>query len=69
MKTYYATFMYRDNDGQLTTLARDVIKNNIYEILIILNRYFVFDDMAAENINKLLDRKRRGKIKGDGDVR
>jgi NTP pyrophosphatase (non-canonical NTP hydrolase) len=64
----------RDDEGCLTSESRFALAKELGDVLWYLAtcaRYICLplDDIAKENIKKLEDRQKRGKIKGSGDAR
>jgi len=65
---------FRDDYGQMTPKRMDEIIKEAGDIMWYLARLMDtlgidFDEVAEENLKKLLDRKERNKIKGEGDDR
>ncbi len=65
---------FRDDYGEMTDKKRDEIIKEAGDILWYLARLMDnfgidFNEIAKENIKKLLDRKKRNKIHGEGDNR
>lgn len=65
---------FRDDYGKMTDEKRDEIIKEVGDVLWYLARLvdtfgIDFNDVAKENIKKLLDRKNRNKIHGEGDNR
>jgi len=66
--------IHRDDGGTLTEARRQKLRGELGDTLWYLARIaihagFSLSDIASYNINKLRDRKARGKIHGDGDER
>lgn len=66
--------VFRDNNGEMTEERRAVIAGELGDVLWYLAQIATeldlsLDTIAAENINKLLSRKERGVLHGDGDNR
>ncbi len=66
--------IFRDKKGRLTKEAKLAIKGELGDILwyvaeIATAFNFSLEEVAKENIEKLKDRAKRGKIKGEGDKR
>jgi len=66
--------LFRDDYGQMTEKKKDEIIKEAGDILWYLARLLDFfdinfNDIAEENIRKLLDRKKRNKLHGSGDDR
>jgi NTP pyrophosphatase (non-canonical NTP hydrolase) len=66
--------IYRDDDGEITEKRRKAIKKELGDCLWYLSQVATdldlsLDNVAAENIKKLLDRQKRGALHGDGDDR
>lgn len=64
----------RDDDGQLTDEAKLAIKKELGDVLWYVAQVstelgFDLEEVAGENIAKLADRQKRGKLKGKGDDR
>lgn len=64
----------RDNDGVLTEERRNQIIDEIGDVMWYVSQLcnelgVNLETLCEKNINKLLDRKERGVIKGDGDIR
>ena len=66
--------MYRDKDGQLNDEDRTALTKEFGDILWYLSQLamvsgIMFSDVAADNIEKILDRLNRNVVKGEGDNR
>jgi len=67
--------IYRgEDDGKITEQRKQAIAKEIGDLLWYLNQLATelnlsVNDIAEDNLKKLFSRKRRGKIKGDGDNR
>ncbi len=66
--------IFRDKGGVLADADRTALKAELGDVLWYLAQLATelnlsLDDIAEHNIAKLLDRKSRGKIRGDGDDR
>ena len=66
--------VFRDKDGQISEETRSALKAELGDVLWYLAQVATeldlsLDDIAQYNIDKLMDRLDRGKIKGDGDNR
>jgi len=66
--------VFRDKDGQINEETREALKAELGDVLWYLAQVATelglsLDDIAEANIDKLMDRLERGKIKGDGDNR
>ena len=66
--------MYRDEDGKLSPERRQKLKKELGDVLWYLSQCarlgnLTLQDVAEVNIEKLYDRRERGKIRGDGDDR
>ncbi len=64
----------RDNGGKISVAARDEIIKELGDVLwflALISEYLgvSFDAVAAKNIEKVTDRKKRGAIGGSGDNR
>lgn len=65
---------YRDDDGQLKQERKDAIANEIGHVLwycamLAYELGYNLEKIAQDNLDELADRKRRGKLHGDGDLR
>ena len=65
---------FRDDYGQMTDKKLDEIKKEMGDVLWYCARLadvlgIDFSEVAEENMRKLLDRKKRNKIHGEGDER
>lgn len=66
--------LFRDDNGVLSDERRESLKNELGDVLWYLTQIATdagipLKDIAQGNIDKLLSRKARGKITGDGDNR
>ena len=66
--------IFRDKGGVIDQPDRDALKSELGDVLWYLAQVATeldlsLDEIAAHNIAKLLDRRSRGKIRGDGDNR
>ena len=66
--------LFRDKKGKIDEEFQDQVKKEMgdclwYHARLADNLGIDFDDVATENIRKLLDRLDRGKLHGDGDER
>lgn len=66
--------IFRDKEGVIGDSEREALRSELGDVLWYLAQVSTelglsLDDIAAHNIIKLLDRKARGKIRGDGDDR
>jgi NTP pyrophosphatase (non-canonical NTP hydrolase) len=66
--------VFRDKDGQISEETRDALKAELGDVLWYLSQVATeldlsLDEIAEYNIDKLMDRLERGKIRGDGDNR
>jgi NTP pyrophosphatase (non-canonical NTP hydrolase) len=66
--------VFRDKDGQINAEIREALKAELGDVLWYLAQVateldLTLDEIAEYNIDKLMDRLERGKIKGDGDNR
>jgi len=66
--------VFRDKDGHISAETRDALKAELGDVLWYLAQTateldLTLDEIAEDNIAKLMDRLERGKIKGDGDNR
>ena len=66
--------VFRDKDGQISEEIRDALKAELGDVLWYLAQVATeldlsLDEIAEYNIDKLMDRLERGKIKGNGDNR
>ncbi len=66
--------VFRDKDGEISEETRESLKAELGDVLWYLAQVATeldlsLDEIAEANIEKLLDRLERGKIKGDGDDR
>lgn len=64
----------RDSDGEVTPERTEAIAAEIGDVLwylseVATNLGLNLGDIAQNNVDKLLDRKSRGVLKGDGDTR
>lgn len=64
----------RDNDGLLTDEARQAILDECGDVLWYLSQTCMeleanLDDVAKQNVSKLMDRYKRNVLKGSGDKR
>lgn len=64
----------RDNDGVLTDARKSAVSVALYGIMrclasVALSQGFSLHEAAKDNIAKLMSRKERGTLKGDGDDR
>jgi len=64
----------RDNNGVIDEDRRNMLKKELGDVLwymaaLCCELGLSFDDVARHNIDKLMDRKKRGMIKGSGDTR
>lgn len=66
--------IFRDKDGEVSDEVKELIRLYLWNIFNSLNglcdkMHINVIDVSEKNIDKLFDRKKRGKIKGDGDNR
>ena len=66
--------IFRDGKGKITTEDRSALKYELGDVLWYLSQICTaldidLKDVASSNLTKLLSRKSRGAIKGDGDKR
>ena len=66
--------VFRDNNGEMTEERKAVIAQELGDVLWYLAQIATeldlsLDTIASENITKLLSRKERGTLHGDGDGR
>ena len=66
--------VFRDKGGEINEETRDALKAELGDVLWYLAQVATeldisLDEIAEYNIDKLMDRLERGKIKGDGDNR
>lgn len=66
--------VFRDKDGEINEETRSALKAELGDVLWYLAQVatelnLTLDEIAEYNIEKLMDRLERGKIKGDGDNR
>jgi len=66
--------VFRDKDGQINEETRSALKAELGDVLWYIAQVateldLTLDEIAEYNIEKLMDRLERGKIKGDGDNR
>ncbi len=66
--------VFRDNNGEMDEERRTVIAKELGDVLWYLAQIATeldlsLDTIASENIKKLLSRKKRGTLHGDGDNR
>lgn len=66
--------VFRDKGGEISAETRDALKAELGDVLWYISQVCTelgisLDDLAESNIAKLLDRKTRGQIRGDGDNR
>ena len=66
--------IFRDGKGKITTEDRSALKYELGDVLWYLSQICTaldidLKDVASSNLTKLLSRKARGAIKGDGDKR
>ena len=66
--------IFRDKDGIISSSDHDALARELGDVLWYLAQVaselgLSLDEIAAQNIEKLADRKSRGKIRGDGDNR
>lgn len=64
----------RDHDGKIDNGTKQVIKDELGDVLWYVSQLaselgLSLDEIAKDNISKLADRKKRGKIGGSGDKR
>jgi NTP pyrophosphatase (non-canonical NTP hydrolase) len=66
--------IFRDKEGVFSETDKAALKSELGDVLWYIAQVatelgLALDDIAEDNIAKLLDRLERGKIKGDGDNR
>ena len=66
--------VFRDKGGEINEETKSALKAELGDVLWYLAQVATeldlsFDEIAEYNIDKLMDRLERGKIKGDGDNR
>ena len=66
--------VFRDKNGEISPETREALKAELGDVLWYLAQTCTeldisLDEVAESNITKLLDRRARGKIQGDGDNR
>ncbi|MDD2922279.1 MAG: nucleoside triphosphate pyrophosphohydrolase family protein [Anaerolineales bacterium] len=66
--------VFRDKNGEINSETREALKAELGDVLSYLAQTATeldlsLDEIAEYNLAKLLDRKARGKIQGDGDNR
>lgn len=66
--------VFRDKGGEINEETRDALKAELGDVLWYLAQVateldLTLDEISEYNIDKLMDRLERGKIKGDGDNR
>lgn len=66
--------IFRDKGGQIGEAERQALKGELGDVLWYLTQIcteldLTLEEVAAYNLEKLLDRLERGVIRGDGDVR
>ncbi len=66
--------IFRDKNGEIGETERDMLKAELGDVLWYLAQVATelelsLDEIAEQNLAKLLDRQARGKIQGDGDNR
>lgn len=66
--------IFRDKEGLISDADREALKSELGDVLwymaqVATELHLSLDEIAASNIEKLLDRQARGKIQGDGDNR
>ena len=66
--------VFRDKDGEINEETKSALKAELGDVLWYLAQVateldLTLDEIAEYNIEKLMDRLERGKIKGDGDNR
>lgn len=66
--------IYRDKDGKLSDEDKQEMIKELGDVLWYLSAVLhyldvPFDDLAAANLEKVLSRKTRGALRGDGDNR
>ena len=66
--------VFRDKDGEINAETKSALKAELGDVLWYLAQVATeldlsLDEIAEYNIDKLMDRLERGKIKGDGDNR
>jgi NTP pyrophosphatase (non-canonical NTP hydrolase) len=64
----------RDHNGEVTEDTRQAVKKELGDVLWYVSQLarelgFGLDEIAQQNIKKLADRKKQGKLKGSGDNR
>lgn len=65
---------FRDGTGKINPEIRNKLKGELGDVLWYVSELsnmleFDFEDVAKYNLQKLTDRKERGVIQGDGDIR
>jgi len=66
--------IFRDKGGEINAETRETLASELGDVLWYLAQVCTeleisLDEVAEHNLAKLLDRQRRGKIRGDGDNR
>lgn len=66
--------IFRDSNGEVSDENRDLIKKELGDVLWYVAQLatefgFELNDVAEGNIKKLRDRKERGVLQGNGDIR
>ena len=66
--------VFRDKDGEISAETREALKAELGDVLwyiaqVCTELEISLDDVVEYNLAKLLDRKARGQIRGDGDNR
>lgn len=66
--------VFRDKDGEINEETRQALASELGDVLWYLAQVCTeleipLEEVAQANLDKLLDRQRRGKIRGDGDNR
>lgn len=66
--------IFRDKQGNISEAEREALKAELGDVLWYIAQLATelnlpLDEIAEANLEKLLDRQARGKIKGDGDNR
>lgn len=66
--------LYRDDEGEITEERKSALKKELGDCLWYMSQIaedldLSLDDVAENNIEKMLDRKERGTLHGDGDNR
>ena len=66
--------IFRDKDGRIGEAEREALRGELGDVLWYLAQVCTeldlsLEDVAEENLKKLLDRQARGAIQGDGDKR